>query len=86
MSRIDLSIVSNLMDDCVALVAELDRQDLDERYSHNTDRAELRERKVRTSRDLQRLAHQLELAATLVRNEYWHARGGPDYIYERTGQ
>jgi hypothetical protein len=83
MSGIDLSIVKAVIDDCELLITDLDGQNLDDRFNHNTDKAEAREHKVRLSRDLQRLAHQLELAATLVRNEYWHARGGPDHIYER---
>lgn len=86
-----MTIVKEVLDDCELLVEDLDGQMLDERQNSDSDadtpsKAEARDHKVRTSRDLQRLAHQLEMAATLVRNEYWHARGGPDFIYERNNQ
>lgn len=85
MSIINLSKVNSVLDECDRLVSELDGQSLDERVGAQ-DKASAREARIQRSRDLQQLAHLLELAATLVRNEYWHARGGQDMIYGRKQQ
>ena len=85
MSTINLSKVNSVLDECDRLAAELDGQTLDERLGAQ-DKAAAREARITRSRDLQQLAHLLELAATLVRNEYWHARGGKDMIYGRKVQ
>lgn len=84
MSTINLSKVDNILEEADRLLTELDGKPLDETL--NPSKAQAREIRVQRSRDLQQLAHLLELGATLVRNEYWHARGGQDMIYDRKVQ
>ena len=84
MSTINLERVNKVLDEVENLVNELDGKVLDDRLG--LPKAEARQERIERSRDLQQLAHLLELAAALARNEYWHARGGQDMIYDRKVQ
>ena len=86
MSTINLSKVDAIIEEAGRLMDDLDGKVLDETLAGQQDRASAREERVQRSRDLQQLAHLFELAATLVRNEYWHARGGQDMIHGRKVQ
>lgn len=84
MSTINLERLSKILDEADRLAEELDGKELDDRLG--LPKAEARQQRIERSRDLQQLAHLLELGAALVRNEYWHARGGQDMIYDRKGE
>jgi len=71
---IQLDNVRKLLDRADVLVTELDGQPLDER-SHGDEQ---KTQRIARSRHLQELANHLELAASLVRHEYWIARGAAD--------
>jgi uncharacterized membrane-anchored protein len=76
---IDLRKTRRVLTVCNALVNELDGQELDDREAVTSQsRGEARRRNAQLSQDLQQLAAKLELAAALVRNEYWYARGEED--------
>jgi hypothetical protein len=76
---INLTTARRAIDDAVTLIAELDGQELDETHAITSQsRGALRKRKAEMSQDLQLAATRLELAASLVRVEYWHARGEGD--------
>lgn len=78
---IDLTKVEDLLDLIDGQVQRLHGRELDERS--NPDKEARRDTRVERSRDLQLLAHRLKLAGELVMNEYWHARGESEVIYER---
>jgi hypothetical protein len=84
MATINLERLSRILDEADRLAEELDGKELDDRV--NLPKQVAREQRIERSRDLQQLAHLLELGAALVRNEYWHARGGQDMIYDRKDQ
>lgn len=65
--------------ECTELVDALHDQDLDETDAvESQSKGEARRRKAQLSQDLNFLATRLELAAALVRVEYWYARGEAD--------
>lgn len=78
---IRLDKVIDLLDAADEVVEKLHGQPLNERL----DDSEREDKLVRIerSRQLQELANHLELAAALVRHEYWVARGATDPIYTR---
>ena len=68
-----------VLDECRDLVTSLHGQDLDESNAIDSQsKGEARKRKAELSQDLNFLATRLELAAALVRIEYWWARGEAD--------
>jgi hypothetical protein len=76
---IDMTRVRPVLKEIEELIDELDQLDLDETdATYRQTKTKLREIKAQRSQDLQLLATRLELAAALVRNEYWFARGEID--------
>lgn len=76
---IDLTRVRACLKDADRLVTTLDGQSLDETDALTSQsKGAARVRKAEMSQDLQLLATRLELAAALVRVEYWYARGEDD--------
>lgn len=77
---INLDRVRKMLDgEIVDLVDELDGFDLDETGAiESQTKSRQRTLKAEKSRELLLLADRLELAANLVRNEYWVARGEGD--------
>lgn len=81
---IDLTNTKQVLADVVQLVNRLDGQELDDTDAITSQsKGELRKRKAQLSQDLQLLATRLEFAASLVRNEYWYARGSRDPLDPR---
>ncbi len=79
---IDLTVVRSCLSAAAALVDELDGKELDETDAVTSQsKGEARKRRAQRSQDLQLLATRLELAASLVRNEYWYARGERDPLH-----
>lgn len=76
-----LDKVIDLLDASDVLVERLNGQPLNERL--DTTEREDKTVRIERSRQLQELANHLELAAALVRHEYWVARGATDPIYTR---
>jgi hypothetical protein len=66
---VDLNTVNEILQDAVPLMLSLNGTPITA-DKHATAAA---------TRSLLELADKLALASTLVRNEYWHARGGPSY-------
>lgn len=80
---IDLAIVLTILDEVTKGAARLHQQDLDETNAvQSSARTNIRAERAQKSQDLQYLAGRLELAAALIRNEYWIARGKPDPLKE----
>ena len=78
---IDLSEVRVVVDEVVDLITVLDGVELDESDALTSQsKGEARRIRAKRSQDLQLLATRLELAAALVRKEYWYARGEGDPI------
>lgn len=78
---IDLTASKRVLEQCDELMLALDGEELDERKAVvDQSKGEARKRRAQLSQDLQLLASRLELAAALVRNEYWFARGEDDPI------
>lgn len=78
---IDLTTVQRVLDEAHQLATDLHGEDLNERDALvSQSKGAARVRKAQLSQDLQLLATRLELAAQLVRVEYWHARGESDPI------
>ncbi|WP_234410897.1 hypothetical protein [Nocardioides terrigena] len=76
---IDLTRVRTIMAEAASLVEGLDGQDLDESDAVTSQsKSRTRQERAQTSQDLQLLATRFELAAALVRVEYWSARGKQD--------
>lgn len=68
-----------VLDECRELVTSLHGQELDESDAvESQSKGEARKRKAQLSQDLNLLAARLELAAAMVRVEYWWARGEED--------
>lgn len=81
---IDLSRVQEVLDEARDLIQELHGVELDETKALTSQsRGEARRVRAQQSQDLRRLAELFELCASLVRNEYWVARGETDYIHDR---
>lgn len=74
---IDLHRVRAILEEAERVVDELDGQDLDERQALGNSQSKSLDRQQRAamSQALNQLADRLQLASTLVRNEYWVARG-----------
>lgn len=78
---IDLTKVREIVDEATALIDELDGFELDETNAVKSQaKSSIRTLKAKKSQNLQLLATRLELAAQLVRVEYWYARGEADPI------
>jgi len=76
---IDLNRVRAVLDEVDELIEDLDGLDLDETDAVTSQsKGEARRFKAQKSQDMQLLANRLELAAALVRIEYWAARGNGD--------
>lgn len=81
---IDLSGVKSVLAEVQALVNDLDGRELDDSAAITSQsKGAARQAKAQRSQDLQLLATRLELAAGLVRNEYWFARGEVDPLNRR---
>lgn len=79
MSTINFDRVRNVLDECRDLMNSLDGMELDESNALvSQSKGAARQRKAKASQDLQMLATRFELAASLVRVEYWIARGELD--------
>lgn len=84
---INLSRVKAILAEAEAIVSELDGTELDETNAvASQTKSKAREVRARKSQDLNLLADRLQLAAQLVRTEYWFARGESDPIDERREQ
>jgi hypothetical protein len=76
---IDLTKVRAVLDDANSLIGDLDGLDLDDSTAVTSQsKGKARQERAQRSQELQLLATRLELAAALVRCEYWFARGEPD--------
>lgn len=79
---IDLQAVKDLLAECSGIVDELDGQEHSDSQvspgSRNEETRAERAAKVHRSKSLQLLSDRLDLAAALVRNEYWFSRGEAD--------
>lgn len=81
---INLSTVKALLGDVQTLVDGLDGVDLNEEDALTSQsKGRARQERARKSQDLNLLAHRLRLAAELVQNEYWYARGEGDPLQPR---
>lgn len=76
---IDLTDVSRIVDKAYDTIDRLDGQVYDDRTAVTSQsKGRARQDNARLGQSLNRLADHLELAAKLVRNEYWAARGDGD--------
>lgn len=76
---IDLTRVRKVLNEASTLVGRLDGLDLDETNAvASQSKSRSRQERAQASQDLNLLASRLELAAQLVRVEYWAARGEPN--------
>lgn len=76
---IDFTPLKVVLEEVEALVDDLDGKDLDETAAlTNQSKGEARRERAQMSQDLQLLASRLELAAQLVKVEFWTARGEGD--------
>lgn len=73
---IDLGTVRTMLEECSALVEELDGRELDESTAVGEQGKGVdRKQRAQLSQSLSFLADRLELASNTVRSEYWAARG-----------
>lgn len=80
---IDLNRVRHVLDEAQELVDDLHGLQLDDSTAVTSQsKGKARQERAQRSQELQLLATRLELAAALVRNEYWFARGEPDPLCE----
>lgn len=78
---INLTTVRRVLSDAQELIDDLDGRELDETHAITSQsRGVERKKRAQMSQDLQLLATRLELAASLTRVEYWHARGCGDPV------
>lgn len=78
---INLTTARRVLADAQVLIEALDGHHLDETDAVTSQsRGVDRKKRAQMSQDLQLLATRLELAASLVRVEYWHARGADDPV------
>jgi len=83
---IDLTRVRIVLAEVGALVEELDGAELDETAAIDSQtKSKARSIRAKRSQNLQLIAGRLELAAQLVRNEYWFARGEIDPLNPERG-
>lgn len=79
---IELNPVRGVLREVNDLIGALDGQDLNETDAiTNQSTGEARRQRAARSQELQLLANRLELAAQLVRVEYWFARGKSDPLH-----
>lgn len=79
---IELQQAWAVLQDAIELMNSLDGVEHDESDAVTSQaRGNLRKQKAQTSQDLLRLAARLDLAAELVRNEYWYSRSGTDPLH-----
>ena len=84
---IDLERLRNVLTEVNVMVEDLDGVALDDTAAITSQsKSKAREVKARRSQDLQLLASRLELAAHLVRVEYWYARGEADPLNPERGE
>lgn len=89
MAVVDLSRVKSVLVEIEALIQELDGLDLSddkswaEQGSGGKARDNLRQLRAQKSQELQLLATRFELAASLVRVEFWHFKGEIDPLNRR---
>lgn len=78
---LNLATVKQVLEDSTGMVNDLHGMDLEDLDAHEHKRRKVAE----VTRDLLQLADQLVLASSLVRNEYWFAKGYRDSLdLERT--
>lgn len=83
---IDLGRVKDIMREVDSLIESLHGEDLDERKAvEDQSKARDRRERARMSQDLNLLRSRLQLAAQLVDNEYWFARGESDPLQPNRG-
>jgi hypothetical protein len=75
---IDLSRVRAILDEIDELIDDLDGVELDERTAIEQPPGKARHDRAHQSQTLNLVADRLALAASLVRVEYWAARGHKD--------
>lgn len=76
---IDLTRARDVLSEVGELIDELHGVDLDETDALTSQsKGQLRQQRAQRSQELQLLASRLELAAQLVKIEYWYARGESD--------
>lgn len=76
---IDLKAVKSVVAEIESLIDTLDGQDLDETTAvAEQSKGKARQERAKMSQELNLLADRLMMASTLVRNEYWFARGEID--------
>jgi hypothetical protein len=80
---IDLTKVRKILTEVEKLVEDLDGLDLDERTAVESQSGSVaRKERAHQSQSLNLLSDRLVLAASLVRVEYWHARGRTDPLVD----
>lgn len=83
---IDLTHVKSVLKEANGIIPWVDGVDLDETDAITSQsKGKARHQRAQTSQHLQLLATRLELAAALVRNEYWVARGEIDPLQPELG-
>lgn len=79
---IDMAPTKKVLLEALEIIEELQGRPLDEQDAvENQSTGDARRERARLSQNLQYVATRLELAAALVRVEYWHARGRPDPLH-----
>lgn len=78
---IDLRPVQGIINEAQEICRRLQGVELNERHAiADSSKGEARKQRAALSQQLNQLADSLELAATLVRNEYWISRGARDHV------
>ena len=76
---IEMRNVWPVVNEALEMMRELDGVDhRDGDAVTSQSKGDLRKQKAQTSQDLLRLAARFDLAAEMVRNEYWFSRSGSD--------
>lgn len=77
---LDLHRVRGILEEAGEVIAQLDGLELDETEALKNSQSKSLDRQQRAamSQALNQLADRLQLASSLVRNEYWVARGASD--------
>lgn len=79
MSTLNLTKVSDILDEVTEYVEDLDGRSHDDAACSRRKSTE-RDERAAVSRQLNLIADRLEMAAALTRSEYWTARGFTDHI------
>lgn len=74
---LDLATVRSILDEVTEVIDRLDGRSHHDTGARSDGRADV-------SRDLNFAADRLQLAAGLVRHEYWAARGRSDHFHDRS--